>query len=154
MKPWMHAKSSARKFGGVPQDYLDIHQFMDSTKAALADVRHRAILHNAFGCFVVERVFGVVRLNSDGEEYSPRQVAEQHCLEDLGRIPSIQDWLEKVPFEEWMGPPRKQREFLAFTGRQQTGAEVEAERSEEAEALLESLRGRAAMVVAQTGEEE
>jgi len=31
-KPWIHAKNSARKFGGVPEDYLPIHNLMDSSQ--------------------------------------------------------------------------------------------------------------------------
>lgn len=113
-KPWIHAKSSARKFGGEPEDYLEIHQFMDSTKAALADVRHRAILHNSFGCFLAERVFGVVLTNSEGKEFSPRDVAEQHVVEDMGCIPTIEQWLEEVTVQEWMGPKRA-RKFIPFS---------------------------------------
>ncbi len=28
-KPYIHALSSAKKFGGKPEDYLEIHQLMD-----------------------------------------------------------------------------------------------------------------------------
>ena len=44
----------------IPEDYFDIHQFMDETKQCLPDVRHRAILHSSFGCFIVEKVFGTL----------------------------------------------------------------------------------------------
>lgn len=43
MKPWRHARNSARKFGGMPEDYIEIHNFMDVSKSAHADVRHRAV---------------------------------------------------------------------------------------------------------------
>lgn len=102
MKPYLHAESSARKFGGVAGDYIDIHVLMDSSKSHIADHRHRAIFHSSFGCFIVELIFGVTRTNSDGGVYSPRDVAEQHCLEDLGTIPSVQDWLKDLPIEPWM----------------------------------------------------
>ena len=46
MRPWQHAKSSARKERDWLAD-LPIHEFMDSTKAACPDLRHRMILHNA-----------------------------------------------------------------------------------------------------------
>lgn len=105
MKPHIHAKSSAKRWGGKPGDYLDIHQFMDSSKAHVADHRHRALLHSSFGCFVVEQVFGVTRENSAGKVYSTRDVAEQHCLEDLGRIPSVQDYLGNMTLQPWMGGP-------------------------------------------------
>lgn len=107
MKPYLHAKSSAKKFGGKPQDYLAIHDFMDSTKACLPDVRHRAVLHNSFGCYVAERVFGHVIVNSDGREVSVRDVAEQHVVEDLGTIPTLEKWLSGLEIREWMGPPKK-----------------------------------------------
>lgn len=117
MKPWIHAKSSARKYGGKPEDYLDIHQFMDDSKIAVADVRHRAIFHSAFGCFIVERLFGVVRTNSDNKEYSPRDIAEDHCIEDLGFIPTMDKWLSAMKIESWMGGPaskneRSKRKFI------------------------------------------
>ena len=119
-KPWIHAKSSARKFGGTPEDYIDIHQFMDSSKACLPDVRHRAVLHSSFGCFIVEKVFGIVLTNSDGKEFSPRDIAEQHCLEDMGTIPTLEDWLGKKgepgsrEVEVWMGPPKSRKEHIKY----------------------------------------
>lgn len=56
--PITHAESSARRYGGVPEDYLEIHDFMDSSKAAFPDNRHRALTHTSWFIFVVERVFG------------------------------------------------------------------------------------------------
>lgn len=103
MKPFLHANSSAKRLGGKPEDYLPIHEFMDSSKAHIADARHRALFHSTFGCFVVERLFGAVAKNSDGKEYSPRDVAEQHCVEDLGHIPTVGDWLADMPLKQWMG---------------------------------------------------
>ncbi len=105
MKPFIHAKNSANKFGGKPEDYQAIHDFMDSSKAVVPDMRHRAIFHSAFGCFIVEKVFGTTIVNSDGEEVSTRDIAEEHILEDLGRIPTLQDWLSEMNFQEWMMSP-------------------------------------------------
>jgi hypothetical protein len=96
-KPYIHAQSSAKKFGGVAEDYLPIHQLMDSSKEHIGDNRHRALMHNTWGCFMIERVFGVVAKNSEGKECSPRDVAEMHCIEDLGVIPTVADWLSKMP---------------------------------------------------------
>lgn len=112
MKPYIHAKASVRRYGGKMEDYLDIHDFMDSTKASMPDVRHRAILHTAFGCFLVEKVFGTVRRNSDGKEYSPRDVAEDHCIEDMGTIPTMEDFLKLMPIESWMGRPSTKKTFI------------------------------------------
>lgn len=105
MKPFIHAKASAKKFGGSAEDYLDIHRFMDSSKSHVADVRHRALFHNSFGPFICEQVFGVTRINSDGKEYSVRDIAEAHILEDLGQIPTVQDWLQGIKVEPWMSKP-------------------------------------------------
>ncbi len=107
MKPYYHAISSAKKYGGVLEDYLPIHDFMDSSKATLADVRHRAILHSTFGCFIVEKVFGTVITNSAGKVVSTRDIAEQHCMEDLGKIPMVYEWLKDIPIQSWMGQPQK-----------------------------------------------
>ena len=38
--PFHHALSSAKKWGGSPEDYLLLHQWMDQSKAADADFRH------------------------------------------------------------------------------------------------------------------
>lgn len=107
MKPYLHSKIHAKKYGGVPNDYADIDDFIDSSKAAVPDVRHRAILHSAFGCFVVERIFGRTRINSDGKEYSPRDVAEDHIQQDLGTIPTMADYLENMTVQPWMSGTRK-----------------------------------------------
>lgn len=84
-KPWIHACSSARKFGGKPEDYLDIHQLMDSSKGAMPDNRHRALTHNSwFLSTILERIFGVNIKNSDNRDVSVRDIGEQHILEDFG----------------------------------------------------------------------
>jgi hypothetical protein len=103
MKPFIHAHISAKKFGGKPSDYQSIHDFIDSTKAHHADVRHRALLHSSWGCFLVEKVFGITMVNSDGREFSTRDIAEQHILDDLGSIPSVSHWLNNMAFQPWMG---------------------------------------------------
>lgn len=107
MKPFLHAKISVKKFGGKAEDYLDIHNFIDSSKACMPDVRHRAVLHSAFGCFLVEQMFGVTRTNSDGKEYSPRDVAEAHIIEDLGFIPTVEQYLNNMQVQPWMSGTQK-----------------------------------------------
>lgn len=116
-KPHIHAISSARRFGGVPEDYEPIHAFLDSSKIAIADNRHRALTHNSwFLTHVLERVkfansgpetadhrFPTV-INSKGKAISIREIGEQHCLEDYkGRfIPSAQDFLSEIEYRDWM----------------------------------------------------
>jgi hypothetical protein len=115
-KPYVHAVSSARRWGGVPEDYLPVHDFMDSSKAVFPDNRHRALTHNAwFLSVVLERVFGPTLTNADGRVVSVRDVGEQHVLEDFGGrfIPSAQDYLEALAMEPWMNgggvPPSRVR---------------------------------------------
>ena len=103
MKPFQHAKGSVARWGGKPDDYIAIHDFIDGSKAAMPDLRHRAAHHHALGCFTVERVFGRTLINSDGREVSTRDIAEQHIIEDLGFIPSLEDWLEELPQQTWHG---------------------------------------------------
>ncbi|MFI5405132.1 MAG: DUF6915 family protein [Nitrososphaerales archaeon] len=108
-KPLIHAISSQRRWGGDIEDYLEIHNLMDSSKGTIADSRHRALTHNAwFVAEIIERVFGVYFVNSAGRKVSTRDVAEQHVLEDYaGRfIPSAQDFLEDMPLKDWMNNGR------------------------------------------------
>ena len=113
MKPFLHAKASAKRYGGIPEDYLPIHDMMDSSKSALADVRHRAVFHSAFGIYIIEKIFGATLRNSDGKEYSVRDVAEDHVKEDLGTIPSLENWLTGLPIHTWMGGRTKKHPPMA-----------------------------------------
>jgi len=99
---YYHARTNVRMFGGKIEDYLPIHQQMDSSKESFADYRHRAVYHHAEGCFEMEKIFGVCITNSDGKEVPVRLIAEAHCMEDLGRIPNRADWLSCIKPESWM----------------------------------------------------
>lgn len=111
MKPYIHAQNSVRKHKGKISDYIEIHNFMDSSKSVVPDMRHRAIFHSAFGCFIVEKVFGVTITNSDGLVISTRDIAEEHILEDLGKIPTLQDWLSEMNFQDWMLSPEHRKKI-------------------------------------------
>lgn len=106
-KPWIHAKNSAKKFGGKPSDYMSIHNLMDSSKGAIGDNRHRTLTHNSW--FIgadgpLEKIFGPAIINSDGREVSVRDIGEQHILEDFGMkfIPTAQDYLQEMEIKNWM----------------------------------------------------
>lgn len=101
-KTVVHAKNSARKFGGKPEDFLPLHDLMDSSKSAHATMRHRAIFHSAFGIYLVEKILGHELTLSDGTTVPTRSVAEQHVIEDLGRIPSLDEWLQAMDPQPWM----------------------------------------------------
>ena len=109
-KPIDHARKSAEQFGGEAKDYIDIHIFMDSSKDTFADVRHRVLTHNSwFISNVLPRVFGETRKNSQNQEYSVRDIGEQHCLDDFNDlfVPTAQDFLQEVEMTEWMDNARE-----------------------------------------------
>ena len=104
-KPWIHAVSSAKKYGGKPEDYIAIHNLMDSSKSTVADSRHRCLTHTSwFIGEILEQIFGTVFTNSDGKQISVRDIGEMHVLEDFGGkfIPSAQDYLQEIEFKDWM----------------------------------------------------
>lgn len=111
--PWHHALSSARKFGGKPEDYIEIHEWFDASKEIVADFRHRVLRHHAQGIYECMRVFGTTITNSDGKQIPVRWVGEQHVKEDFkGRIPSFADWVRAIRPEQWMGTTEKIEETL------------------------------------------
>jgi hypothetical protein len=116
---FVHAQASARHFkAGTPEDYLDIHEWIDQFKQSTADVRHRAFLHNAQGPWMAQDVFGVTReiMGWDGEmkTVTVREIVESHILQDLGWIPSAADWAACMDCKVWMGGARNK-----FIGREE-----------------------------------
>jgi hypothetical protein len=103
-KPMVHARSSARRFGGAPHTYLALHDLMDASKRVVADNRHRALSHHIAFTFVVEAILGHGLDNGAGRDVSTRDLAEQHVLEDFaGRyIPTVADYLADLPQQPWM----------------------------------------------------
>jgi hypothetical protein len=102
MNPYHHALSSAKKYGGEPEDFQRIHDWFDESKAFFPDIRHRALRHHAEGIFLAERIFGPTITNSQGRVVPTRFLGEQHVKEDLGWIPTVQDWLECLMVQPWM----------------------------------------------------
>jgi hypothetical protein len=100
--PLKHAESSARRFGGKAEDYLASHNWFDESKFFFTDFRHRALRHHAEGILLCERIFGVAITNSQGKQVPVRYIGEQHVREDLGRIPTAQDWLSQIKPVRWM----------------------------------------------------
>ncbi|MCU0328501.1 MAG: hypothetical protein MUE53_05875 [Chitinophagales bacterium] len=104
-KPLDHAESSAKKFGGKMQDYLEIHVLLDSSKMAFSDNRHRALTHNSwFVNYILPKIFGDTLTNSDGKRISVIDIAELHILEDFNHnfLPSAQDYLVLMPMDSWL----------------------------------------------------
>jgi hypothetical protein len=102
----MHAVSAARKWGGTPELYLPIEEFLDSSKMVIGDVRHRALYHNTTGVWLCQRIFGVTlavpREHGPDKQIPVRLIAERHILEDLGFLPSPKDYIDDMPLKKWM----------------------------------------------------
>lgn len=102
-----HAVSSARTFGGTPEQFQALHDWFDASKQLHGDYRHRALRHHAHGIFECERVFGttlpIVLENGRVRQVPTRLVAEQHVMEDHGYIPTLSDWLKEIRPQRWMG---------------------------------------------------
>jgi hypothetical protein len=121
MKPYLHAIRTARKFGGDPEEYLDIHEWFDQTKKNIPDMRHRAILHNSFGIYLATDVFGHYFRNSENRMVSVRDIGEGHVLDDLGFIPTLEQCFNgrdgdegQLPYWEWFGGMSKKTRVISM----------------------------------------
>lgn len=104
--PYNHSISSAKKFGGTPEDFQAIHDWFDETKEHYANWRHRALRHHSLGIFEAEQKFGTTITISTGKKVPVRLIGEQHVVEDLGLIPTVADWLralgDPTKLQPWM----------------------------------------------------
>lgn len=105
MNAYLHALSSVKKFGGVVEDYMPIHEKMDCSKAYIPDNRHRALTHHMFWVMeVMIPIFGYTITNSDHKIVAVKDICEQHILEDFQHkfIPTPQDYIQNMDLEDWM----------------------------------------------------
>ncbi|MEG0481578.1 MAG: hypothetical protein RR569_00570 [Acinetobacter sp.] len=99
MNAMQHARISAKRWGGEPEDYYEIHSFIDSTKSLCSDARHR-ILHTLWGVnSVVVPVFGHSLQNSAGKSIDIKDLCERdHLLVDYQQrfIPTLNDFVNAI----------------------------------------------------------
>jgi hypothetical protein len=107
MSPHIHSRIHAKKYGGVPEDYLQVDELIDCSKTHMADVRHRAILHSSFGILIAERVFGATISNSEGKKICVRELVIDHIMQDLGFIPTVEQYLNNMAIQPWMSGTEK-----------------------------------------------
>jgi hypothetical protein len=72
------------------------------TKTHYVGYQHRAILHNTFGIYICERIFGPYITNSDGNKVETRYIVINHIKEDLSFVPTVKEWVSNIPFKPWM----------------------------------------------------
>jgi hypothetical protein len=103
--PEIHAKSSVKRFGGKVEDYLPIHELLDSPKVAMNNNTSRMLTHNTwFAYTIIPKIFGYNIVNSDGKSVDTVDIAMLHIAEDFrGKfIPTPQDYLKHMVLQPWM----------------------------------------------------
>jgi len=122
MKPLQHAQISAKTYGGIWTDYIELHNFLDSSKASCAHFKHRFLLHHAEGIELAVSLFGEQITNSAGQTISIRRILTDHLIEDVGKIVSIEDWARDLmpkndtPFYQFLAKKRAQIEANVIKG--------------------------------------
>jgi len=109
VKPYRHAAIAAKRYGGRWEDYVEVHTFFDSSKAAYPGHGHRMFLHNPFGLECAERVFGRHLVNSDGLPVPVERLGLDHCVEDVGRMVAVGEWLDLLPTTAWEGTAKRRK---------------------------------------------
>jgi len=103
--PLIHSQSSVKRWGGKVEDYLPIHELIDSPKSTMNNNSSRALTHNTwFAYTIIPKVFGYNITNSDGRRVDTIDVAMLHIAEDFRMkfVPTPQDYLKHLEVQPWM----------------------------------------------------
>lgn len=103
--PLVHSKSSVKRWGGKVEDYLPIHQLIDSPKAAMNNNTARTLTHNTWFAYeIIPKIFGYNITNSDGKSVDTVDIAMLHIAEDFRMkfVPTPQDYLKHLQLQPWM----------------------------------------------------
>lgn len=141
-KAHIHAASSAKKFGGVMEDYLPIHELLDSSKQVISSNLHRFLTHHSwFIANILPKIFGRTIVNSAGKEVHVADIGEQHVLEDFGMkfIPTPQDYSVNMEFQSWMNNGMGYPDSCKNLRKKPTFQIVDAEDEEKVELLVTKL---------------
>lgn len=97
MNYWKHSLLSKKKFGGNAEDYLHIHKFLDMSKLFYFSNKHRILLHHTYGIDLCVQKFGEMLTNAENRTILIRDIAAEHCKEDLmGMVPTLNHWFKYV----------------------------------------------------------
>lgn len=103
--PLIHSKSSVKRWGGKVEDYLPIHELIDSPKATMNNNSARLLTHNTwFAYTIIPKIFGYNIINSDGKSVDTIDIAMLHIAEDFRMkfVPTPQDYLKHLEVQPWM----------------------------------------------------
>jgi hypothetical protein len=102
--PLIHSKSSVKRWGGKVEDYIAIHELIDSPKATMNNNSSRALTHNTwFAYTIIPKIFGYNIVNSDGRSVDTVDIAMLHIAEDFRMkfVPTPQDYLKHMVVQPW-----------------------------------------------------
>lgn len=103
--PLIHSKSSVKRWGGKVEDYLPIHELIDSPKATMNNNSARLLTHNTwFAYTIIPKIFGYNIINSDGKSVDTIDITMLHIAEDFRMkfVPTPQDYLKHLEVQPWM----------------------------------------------------
>ena len=103
--PLIHSKSSVKRWGGNVEDYIEIHELLDSPKVTMNNNTARMMTHNIWFCYhIIPKIFGYNIVNSDGKNVDTVDIAMLHVAEDFRHkfIPTVQDYLKHMDVQPWM----------------------------------------------------
>ena len=103
--PLIHSKSSVKRWGGKVEDYIAIHELIDSPKATMNNNTSRALTHNTwFAYTIIPKIFGYNIINSNNRSVDTIDIAMLHIAEDFRMkfVPTPQDYLKNMKVEAWM----------------------------------------------------
>jgi hypothetical protein len=103
-EPEQHCMTSVANFGGKPDDYLTVHEFLDEVVARYPNLPGAwVITHSTFGLALVEAVVGPYITRADGKIVPTRTIAEKHILSEYRHINTVHAFLSHMPVVPWMG---------------------------------------------------
>lgn len=103
--PLIHSKSSVKRWGGSVEDYLPIHELIDSPKGTMNNNTVRFMTHNTWFAYnIIPKIFGYNITNSAGKSVDTVDIAMLHIAEDFRMkfVPTPQDYLRHMTVEPWM----------------------------------------------------
>jgi hypothetical protein len=100
-----HCVSSAKAFGGTPEDYAELHRWMDRSRAGTDALLHRMLAHHTTGIADGVALFGDTWTISTGAQIPTSLVLAGHVREDLGFVPTLDHYIELLRTPRWASRP-------------------------------------------------